>query len=165
MKKFCLTASVGLFLFVTPLLVSAQDVTPNLDQHKLLHQLSGKWQRSVSKDTVEVSETKHYGAAFTEKVYYLVKGKKSHEYIDNYTYDPTLGKVKGFLVYSNGNSATWLGAFTSENKLICYITDNFNPDKVLGKLEIVFESPKVMDITSYDKEGRKTQEFNFHKVK
>ena len=42
---------------------------------------------------------------------------------------------------------------------------NFNPQTVSGKVELLFETPTKMTFTSFSTDGKKTAELIFNKVK
>jgi hypothetical protein len=125
----------------------------------------GTWEATVGKDTVEVRETQQYGKSFTVNVYYNIKGKKSPVYISNYCIDSKDGKFKGFTLLFEGDYRTWIGLWTSEKKLSFDVFQNFKPETVLRKVEVVYVNPTKMTWTNFKPDGTKTGEFKFNKVK
>mgnify|MGYP001194377065 FL=1 len=145
--------------------IQAQTPSPALDQQKLMSQNLGIWHHNVSKDTVEVWEIERYGTAFEIKVYNLVKDKKVHIRKDFSSLNITDGKFYGVQHYYNGTIATWIGAFTSEKKMNVDFVKNFDPATVFAKYEFVNDSPDTFTMTGFTKDGVKTSEYKFTKVK
>jgi hypothetical protein len=143
----------------------AQTAKSNLDQVKLMPQRVGTWEATVDKDTVLVREYQEYGKAYTVNVYYNIKGNKSPYYKSSYTFDSKDGKFKGFTLYANGNFSTWIGLWTTEKKFSTDIVQNFNPEKVLSKVDHVYETPTSMIETRFSSTGVKTLERKYKKVK
>ena len=164
-KTFFLTTLVFVSLIIYSTGMQAQTVTSNLDQFKLMQQGLGTWQRDIGKDTVEVQEFQQYGKAFMTNVYYIIKGKKSPLYINNYSLDSKEGNFKGYAIWFNGDYGTWIGQWTTEKKFSADLVQNFKPETVNGKVELLFENPTKMTWTNLNTEGTKTGEFKFNKVK
>jgi hypothetical protein len=164
-KTFILTSIMFVFLLMCSTGIHAQTAKSNLDQFKLMQQALGTWEANVGIDTIQVRETQQYGKAFTVNVYYNIKGTKSPYYIANYCFDLKEGKFKGFTLYANGEYVTWIGLYTTEKKLSLDIVQNFKPETVLRKIEIVNETPTKMTWTTFSTDGKKTGEFKYNKVK
>ena len=162
---FFLSMLTSVFLLTWATGIQAQTAKSNLDQVKLMQQGLGTWEANVGKDTVEVRETQQYGKAFTVNVYYNIKGTKSPYYIANYCFDLKDGKFKGFTLYANGEYVTWIGIWTAEKKLSLDLVQNFKPETVLRKIEIVNETPTKMTWTTFSTDGKKTGELKYNKVK
>jgi hypothetical protein len=145
--------------------MQAQNATSTLDQHKLMNQFIGTWNHNAGKDTVEVWEIETYGKAFEIKVYNLVKDKKVHIHKDLYSFNKDDGKFNGVQYYFDGTISTWLGAFTSEKKIEVDFVKNFDPSTVYSKYELVLDSKDMFTMTGYNKDGKKTGEYKFTKVK
>ena len=164
-KTFILTTLVLVFLLFCSTGIRAQTAKSNLDQFKLMQQGLGTWEATVGKDTVEVRETQQYGKSFTTNVYYNIKGKKSPVYINNFCIDSKDGKFKGFTLLPEGDYRTFIGLWTTEKKFSIDVVQNFNPETVLRKIEILWESPTKMTWTNFSTDGKKTGEYKFAKVK
>jgi len=164
MKKFYLTTTIILFLFICSKGILAQTVMKNLDQTALMKKFLGSWHQNVGKDTVEEWNTRQYGKAFEMKVYLIIKGKKSNQRLNNYTFDSETGNFKGYQVYFNGDYDTWIGSFTSEKMFSFEMTRNFSPATTIYKYEMVFESPYLFTLTRFDN-GAKAGDYKFHKAK
>lgn len=145
--------------------MQAQTQATALDQQKLISQFLGTWHHNVAKDTIEVWEMDRYGSAFEIKVYNLVKDKKVHIRKDLSSLNTTEGKFYGVQHYYNGNISTWLGAFTSEKKMNVEFVKNFDPAIVYAKYEFVNDSPDTFTMTGFTKDGVKTSEYKFTKVR
>jgi hypothetical protein len=144
--------------------IQAQTVASTLDQQKLMNQFIGTWHQNVAKDTVEVWEIQPYGEALISTESYIIKGNKTPLGMNNVAFSSTLGKYKGFVLYFNGTTSTWLGAFTSEKKFNLDFARNFDPANVSSKAEFVFEPPDNFTMTRF-KDGVKTGEYKFYRVK
>ncbi len=164
-KTFFLTTLMFVFLLICPTGIHAQTAKANLDQVKLMPQRVGTWEATVDKDTVLVRDHQEYGKAYTGNVYYNIKGNKSPYYMSSSTFDSKDGKFKGFTLYANGNYSTWIGLWTTEKKFSIDIVQNFNPEKVLSKVEYVYETPTSMTETRFTAAGVKTLERKYKKVK
>lgn len=145
--------------------ILGQNIASNLDQPKLMLQFLGKWQANVGKDTVEVWDCQVYGKAYTSNAYQVIKGQKAPLYTNNISYSPKEIKFKGFQLTFNGGYGTWLGSFTSEKKLEGILVQNFNPEPVYGKFEIIFKNLNEFTYFIYDTQGVKTSELQYVKVK
>jgi hypothetical protein len=165
-KTLFLTTLVFVFLQVCSPGIQAQTAESDLDQLKLNQNFSvGTWQRIVGKDTVEVVETQQYGNAFVTNVYFVINGKKSFSYASNYGFSSKEGKFNGFILLPNGIYQTWIGLYTTKKMFCADIVQNFNPEKVIRKIEIVYDTPTNMTHTRINSEGVKTREVKFSKVK
>ena len=165
MKKFCLTTAIVVFLLFCLNGVQAQPVATNLDQLKLMEQFLGTWQMETGKDTFLVAEIQQYGKAFVETVYRTIKEKKTWSSIGSYSYSAKEGKFKIFSLNTSGSYATWIASFTSEKRWNQERVENFNPDKILRKEELVFETPTSLIVTYFNSDGIKTREVRGIKVK
>jgi hypothetical protein len=125
----------------------------------------GTWQGDVGKDTVEVRESYLYGKSFISDVNYNIKGKKSPVYITNFCFDSKEGNFKGFTLLPTGDFRTFIGIWITEKKLSLDMVQNFKPETVLRKIELVWESPTKMTWTEFNTNGVKTRVCNFNKVK
>jgi len=164
-KTFFLTTLVFVFLLTCSTGIHAQTAKSNLDQIKLMQQATGTWQGDVGKDTVEVREMQQYGKAFITNVSLVITGIKSPLYTASYCFDFKEGNFKGFILYANGDYRTWIGSYTTEKKLSLDIVQNFKPEAVYRKVEYLYETPTKLTRTNFNKDGTKTGEFKFIKVK
>ena len=164
-KTFFLTTLMFVFLIICTTGMHAQTAKSNLDQSKLMQQLIGTWEATVGKDTIEVWETKQYEKSFITSVSRNINGKKSPYYISNDCIDLKEGNIKGFILNSKGEYATWIGLWTTEKKLSIDVVENFKPEVVNFKVQLVYETPTNMTFTIFNSDGTKTGENKFKKVK
>jgi hypothetical protein len=130
-----------------------------------MKQFLGTWQSNTGKDTVEIWETQQYGKAFLINAYRVIKGKKIPYYLENIGFDSNEGQFKGYIISQSGAYFTWIGLFTSEKKLSLDMVENFNPGTVYMKREHVFANPDEWTATVFNKDGVKTSEEKWTKVK
>ena len=164
-KAFFLTTLVFVFLLICSTGIQAQTAKSNLDQVKLMQQGLGTWEATVGKDTVQVRENQQYGKSFIVNVSRKIKGTTSPYYIATFCFDSKEGKFKGFTLYANGEHATWIGVWTSEKKFSFDVVQNFKPETVLRKVEVVYETPAKMTWTNFTSDGKKAGELKYTKVK
>jgi len=164
MKKLSLTM-IAVFFLVCSVGVQAQTTQPQLDQLKLMQQFVGTWQATFPNDTIVTFEMQQFGKAFVENDYVTVNGKESLDSKWSYSYSPKEGEFKFFAVYFGGNYQTWIGSFTSEKKWVQEMVQDFNPEKVLMKAEMVFETTTSISVLAFDMKGVKILEFKWSKVK
>ena len=164
-KAFFLTTMMFVFLLICSTGIQAQTAKSNLDQVKLAQQTLGTWEANVGKDSVLVRETRQYGKSYIQTAYYNIKGKKTLYYTNNYCIDSKDGNIKGFVLYADGHYGTWIASWTTEKKFHADIVQNFKPETVLVKVELVYETPTKMTFTSFNTDGKKTGELKFNKVK
>jgi hypothetical protein len=164
-KTFFLTTLVFVFLIISSLGTHAQTAKSNLDQTKLMQQLLGKWEANVGMDTVEVWDCQQYGKSYINNVSLVIKGKKSPFYIANNCIDSKEGNIKGFNLHANGNYDTWIGSWTTEKKFSIDLVQNFRPETINLKGELLFETPTKMTFTFFNTDGIKTGENKYNKVK
>lgn len=164
-KIFFLTTLMFVFLLTCSTGVHAQTAKANLDQTKLMQQLLGKWEANVGIDTAEVWDCQQYGKSYINNVSLVIKGKKSPLYIANNSIDSKEGIIKGFNLYANGNYDTWIGSWTTEKKFSIDLVQNFRPETVNLKGELLFETPTKMTFTFFNKDGIKTGENKYNKVR
>jgi|WetSurMetagenome_2_1015567.scaffolds.fasta_scaffold08245_4 hypothetical protein len=166
MKKFYLMTAIAVFLLLAfSKGIQGQNIRSNLDQPKLMLQFLGNWQANVGIDTLEVWDCQVFGKAYTSNVYQVTKGHKTPFFINNISYDPKVGKFCGFQLSAYGGYWTWIGSFTSEKKLEGIIVQNFNPEQVNGKFEIIFKNLTEFTYYNYDTKGVKTVELQYVKIK
>jgi hypothetical protein len=165
MKKFCLTITIAVFLFICLNGIQAQTVTAKLDQQKLMLQYLGTWQATGGKDTVVVWEFQQFGKAFTINVSQVIKDKKTPIELNNLGFDSKEGKFKGYALLDNGDYTTWIGSFTSDKKFSGDLLQDFKPETTFIKFECVTVNPKEWDWTEFNATGAKILEHKFMKVK
>jgi hypothetical protein len=164
-KSFILTSVMFVFLLIGYTGINAQAGKSNLDQFKLMQQALGTWEATVGKDSVLVKENQQYGKSFIQNSYYIIKGKKSPYYTNNFCFDSNEGNIKGFTLYADGRYGTWIALWTTEKKFHADIVQNFKPGTVLYKVENVFETPVKMIWTNFNADGTKAGESIYNKVK
>jgi hypothetical protein len=164
MKTFLNVSVIAVFLLFCTGRVQAQTTQPKLDQMELMKNFIGAWQANAGKDTVEVWDCQQYGKAFIINVYHLVKNQKSPVYVNNVGYDSRDDKVKGYVLWVNGAYTTWIAVFTTEKKFAVDIVDNFDPEKVWLKYEMLYISPTERIWTEYNTSGVKVSEMKFTKT-
>jgi hypothetical protein len=165
MKKLGLITVIFVFLMAITYRIQGQTSQPQLDQLKLMQQFIGKWQAPFPNDTISSFEMQQFGKAFIENDYVTVKGKESLDSKWNYSFSPKEAKFKFFAVYFGGNYQTWIGSFTSEKKWVQELVQDFNPEKVLMKAEMVFETTTSISVLAFDMKGVKMFEFKWSKVR
>ena len=165
MKKTLLLFGIVLSFLVYTDGIQAQTTGSQLNQLVQMKQFIGTWQMDTGEDSVLVAEIQQQGKAFVETDYRIIKGEKSWLSIWSYSFSSKEGKFKLFDLNKSGNYTTWIASFTSEKKWIQEQVQNFSPEKVLRKVEIVFESPSEMTATFFNSDGVKTGEEKAIKVK
>ncbi len=165
MKKLFFIPMIAVFLLLCANRTQGQDPQAKLNQIELMKQMVGAWQNDMGKDSIGLSEVQQYGNAFTEYVYHVVKGKKSLVNIWNMGFSPKDDKFMVFQLRPDGAYRTWIGAFVSEKKCVMNRVQNFNPEKVFGKVEMVIEPPTNLTGTWFNAEGKKSFEEKWHKIK
>ena len=130
-----------------------------------MQQLLGTWQGNIGKDTVEYREHDQYGKSFTTNVFLVVKGTKSPFYRASYTFDTKEGNFKGFILYANGDYLTFIAKWTTEKNYHIDVVQNFKPELLVRKVDYLIESPAKFTRTVVNKDGIKTGEFKFNKIK
>jgi hypothetical protein len=163
MKKLSLTTLI--FVFLLFLSNGIQGQTKQLNQLELQKKFLGTWQGNIGKDTVEVWEGRPYGNTTIINVARVIKGKKTPHYVNNLGFDSKADKFKGYTLWPDGNYGTWIGFYSSEKKFLVDLVDNFNPEKVTFKCEMVYTNPKEGIWTGYNTDGVKMWEVKFLKVK
>jgi hypothetical protein len=156
---------IAVFMLLCTNGLHAQTTQTKLDQVKLMQQSLGTWEANVGKDTVQVSENKQYGKSFINNVSLVIKGKKTPYYTNNFCFDSKDGKFKGFGLYADGRYLTWIGLYTNEKMFTVDIVQNFKPEPVLRKIEMVRETPSKQTWTFFNADGTKAQESKYNKVK
>jgi hypothetical protein len=166
MKKFCLTTMIAVFFLIFSYGLQAQTTQLKLDQMKLAQTLfTGNWQRIINKDSVEVAEIQQYDKAFAENIYLIVNGKKTLRSTMIYGFSAKEGKFKGFWLWPSGRYSTWIGSFTAENKFSSNNVQDFNPEKVLSRSEMVYDTPNSYTAIFYKPDGTKGREYKLTRVK
>ena len=166
MKTLCSTMAIILCLLSCVNGIQAQSTQPKLDQLKLAEALFiGTWQYNVNKDTVEYFEVQQHGNIFVENQYRVIKGNKTLRLLYVHGYSPEEDKFNIFVINSDGYYETWIGKFTNEKRYSIDIVQNFNPEKVQGKVEAIIDQQKNMTAIFYDINGVKTGEYKWIKIK
>jgi hypothetical protein len=165
MKTFSLTTAIAVLFLCRFNGIQAQDTNAALDQIKLNQQYIGNWQANLGKDTIEIREVQQYGKAFITDVYQVIKGKKTPLYINNYVFNSEDGKWKGSIMFNNGDFVTWTGSYITDKKSTGIILVDFNPAMVVGKYENIYKNPNEWMAIYFNKDGIKTFEKHFVKVK
>jgi hypothetical protein len=166
MKKFCLTTMIALFFLIFNNGLQAQTTQPKLDQLKLNQKYwVGTWQQVISKDSVEIFEAQQYGNAFVGIVYIVVKGEKTFHFGSSTVYSPKEDNFKFFYFRANGRYSTLIGSWTAENKFSSNFVENFNPDKFLRKVEMIYDTPDSYTAIFYNSDGTKGREYKWTRVK
>jgi hypothetical protein len=163
MKRISLVITITILLFVCINRINAQTLQTKLNQVELYKQFLGKWQLTVSKDTIEISEGQLYGEAVIITVSQVIKGKKFDYYKCFMGYDPKDGKIKGFIVMPNADFITWVGMFTNEKEFSGETFYSFDLENPWEKWEYDFVNPKECIVT-INTIGVKTKEYKYYKV-
>lgn len=166
MKPLCFFSMIAVFFLIFNNGLQAQTTQPKLDQLKLAQDfLVGTWKRVINKDSVELAETQQYDKAFVGNVYLVVNGKKSLRSTMSYFFSAKEGKFKGFWLWPTGGYRTWIGSYTSENKFSSNNVQDFNPEKVLSRSELVYDTPNSYTAIFYSLDGTKRGEYKWTRVK
>jgi hypothetical protein len=165
MKKFCFFLTVAVLLLFSTTVSQAQVTLTKINQAELMKQFLGSWQRNISKDTVEVWECKQYGKSYEMIVNLLIKDKKVPVRLDNLTLSSEIDKFKGFQIYYDGSYSTYIGSFVSNKKFTVDFVKDFNKENILFKYEFVIETPKNATMTGFTKDGVKTSESKYVKIR
>ena len=163
MKKLGLTTVI--IVSLTFLFSGMQGQTTQLDQIKLMNGQLGTWQTVLNKDTTEIAEFQQYEGAYLEHMYIVINGKKSLNMVNVFSFDPNEGKFKGFVVFTNGESATWTGSYVNEKTFNLVVGKDFKPDIVYFKTETTQVSPTSQTSITYNPQGIKTGEVKNTKIK
>ena len=163
MKKLSLTTLIFVFLLFLSNGMLGQ--TKQLNQLELQKKFIGTWQANIGKDTVEIWEGQQYGNATIINVSRVIKGQKTPSYVNNLGFDSKADKFKGYTLSPDGTYGTWIGYYSTENKFLVDLVDNFNPEKVTYKFEMLYTNPKEGIWSGYNTDGVKTWEVKFVKVK
>ena len=164
MKKLCLIPMIAVFLLLCSNGMQAQTTQKQPIQLEFMKQFLGTWQANVNIDTVEVWDCQPYGEAFIINVYQIIKGLKTPSYINNVGFDSRDGKLKGYVLWPDGNYSTWIGLYNNEKKFLVDLVDNFIPEKVWVKFEMVTINPKEKTWTQFNTAGVKISQLKFIKV-
>ena len=165
MKTFCLTTMIAVFLLLSTNGIQAQTTQKKLNQVELMHQLIGKWQAPVGKDTIEIWDCQKIGNALIINVDQVIKGKRTPLYVNNLGFDSKADKFKGYALFSDGTYATWIGSYSTDKNSSFDIVHDFNANEIYTKFESVINNSKEWTWTSLNKEGVKISEMKFVKVK
>jgi hypothetical protein len=165
MKRTFLTTTIVLLMLISINRIQAQNTQKQLNQLEMMKQYMGNWRADAGKDTVEVWECQQYGKAFIINVFKVIKGQKVPWYINNTGFDASDSKLKGYVLWPNGNYITWIGLFSSDNKFSGDYMNTFNPATTLAKFEMVFANPKEWTYRMFNKDGVKTIELKFSEAK
>jgi hypothetical protein len=162
MKKNGLATLIAVFLFLSSNVIQAQDITPKLDQLKLMEDLwVGSFQNIIGNDSIEVSECQQYGNVFEYKTYLVVGGKNTFSSGGSYVFSSKEDKFIGFAWTEKGDYQTWIGLFTSEKKFCADFVQNFNPEKVLFKEVVEWGNPSSYKVTFFMINGTKLVEYKW----
>ena len=165
MNKFYLTSMIAAFLLLFTNCIQAQTTQAKLDQLKLMQDWIGTSQQDYGIDTLEVMDFQQYGNAFIGTINRVINGKKSYWCTYNYLYSPKENKFRVFVFWPNGRYQTMIGSFTTEKKFCADIVQDFNPEKVLRRVETVAETPENYTATFINLDGVRSRPFKWYKVK
>lgn len=165
MKNLFFTSWVGLFLVIFYQEIGAQQNIVTLNQCELMKQWVGKWQRvNNPKDSIYFLEVKEYKKAFIAEDYYTINGVKNDLGTWSFGFSKKEDKFMIFGLRPGGNYVTRICWFENEKKLIQHQVLNFDPEKLIFKIEITFDSPKSWTGVFLNKNGVVTSETKFVKV-
>jgi hypothetical protein len=164
MKKI-VTGLIAVFLLLCLNGVHAQITTTSPDQLKLNQTFVGIWKAEVGKDTIDLWEVQQYGNPSVSTGYRMIKDKKSFQFGENWVYSSKEDNFKGFIVWANGGYGTWIAKFTSEKKYSGNFVKNLNPEAIIVKFEITFDTPINFTIVYFNADGVKESEVKMVKVK
>lgn len=145
--------------------IQGQTTQTPLDQLKLNRQFNGTWQADYGKDTVDFWDSQPYGKVNIITVSWIIKGQKTPHYINNVSFNSNEDKFYGFALWPSGGRTTWIGSYVSETKYSGEFYLDFNPEKVLGKFEMIYESPSAFTWRQFNMEGATLRDLKYKKVK
>lgn len=164
MKKSLLTTSIVVFLLLCVNRMQAQTSETNIDQIELMKSSMGLWQTLVNTDTVEYWDQRQYGKGFIANAYLVVKGETIPQHINIYSFDPRIGKFKGYIMWQNAGFATWIGSYTTETKYHVDFATDYNPEKIWGSFDMIFTDSTSRNHLHFVN-NKKTHEEVFTKVR
>jgi hypothetical protein len=164
MKKIYFLATIVLLLLCSNGII-AQTAKPQATQLELMKQFLGTFQANVGKDTVEIWESQLYGNSVILSVSQVIKGKKTPSYVNNTGFNAEEGNLVGFILNHDGTYTTWVGKFTDNKNFSGALMNNFKPEQSWSKFAFVFLSPKEWTLVTHDKNGAKTSDLKYTKVK
>ena len=109
-------------------------------------------------------ELKPFGKGYELDYKFITNGKTYHEIKDLWVYDLKSERWICFSLESNGNYKIFYGVFTSNNKLLWYSFEVFNPEKILERFREDFITPDVF-ILNYIIEGKVSKAWTFYRIK
>jgi len=165
MKTLCLTLTTTVFLCFCINGIQAQNTQTQLNQNEMFKQFVGTWNCDIIKDTVEVWDCQQYGNSFIINVYQIIKGQKTPLYINNVGFDPKENKFKGYVLWPDGEYSTWIGLYKTEKNFLVDMVVDFKPETTYVKFESVYENPKERTWIAFNKDGVKTSEKIFKRIK
>jgi len=152
------------FLMFDNIVIKAQSDNFSINQIELMKSSLGIWQTLVNKDTVEYWDQQQYGKGFIVNAYQVVQGKTIPQHINIYSFDPKIGKFKGYIIWQKKGFATWIGSYTTEKKYHVDFATDFNPEKVWGSFDMIFTDSTSRNHLHFIN-NKKTHEEVFTKVK
>jgi len=164
MKKTCLSTALVVLLLFCVNEIQAQSAATELNQIELMKNSLGLWQTLINIDTIEYWDQQQYGHGFIVNAYQVVQGKTIPQHINIYSFDPGIGKFKGYIMWQNAGFATWVGSFTLEMKLHVDFATDYNPEKVWGSFDMIFSDPTSRTHLHFVN-NKKTHEEVFTRVK
>ena len=164
MNKSCLTTAIVVFLLFCVKGIQAQTTETKLNQIELMKSSLGLWQTLVNNDTVEYWDQQQYGHGFIVNAYQVVQGKTIPQHINIYSFDPGIGKFKGYIMWQKKGFATWIGSYTTEKKYHVDFAADYNPEKVWGSFDMIFTDSTSRNHLHFVN-NKKTHEEVFTKVK
>lgn len=152
------------FLMFDNIVIKAQSENFSINQIALMKSSLGIWQTLVNMDTVEYWDQQQYGKGFIVNAYQVVQGKTIPQHINIYSFDPKIGKFKGYIIWQKKGFATWIGSYTTEKKYHVDFATDFNPEKVWGSFDMIFTDSTSRNHLHFIN-NKKTHEEVFTKVK
>ncbi len=164
MRSFSLITFIVFFQMFDNIAIQAQSDNLSINQIELMKSSLGIWKTLVNNDTVEYWDQQQYGKGFIVKAYQVVQGKTIPQHINIYSFDPKIGKFKGYILWQKNGFATWIGSFSTGKKYhVDFITD-YNPEKVWGSFDMIFTDSTSRNHLHFVN-NKKTKEEVFTKVK
>jgi hypothetical protein len=130
-----------------------------------MKQFVGTWQNDDQPGTTVLWECRQFGNAFISRGYRIIQGTESFLYSENWVYSPKEDRFIGFLMLPSGNYRTWISSFTSEKKWAGDSLLNIRPDEIIGKFELILESPTKIIASESDKDGTTRRVVSWSKIK
>jgi len=161
-KKFILVVIVGLLQFEF-FMIQAQTTEKKLNQVELMKQFLGTWKCNPGRDSVETWIVKSFGNGFEYYATGVYKDKTYWEEKNLWGFNSKSETWMIFILYPQGNYATYYGKFISNNEIVWDGFDISNPEKIIARGGALFSSPDKFTFIWYT-DGKKS-EVTYNRIK